>query len=536
MKNDTLESLISKGQSEEALQQLSDLLKDMDSNFSSRVLAFQNQISENNNRRNKAVESTEQLNIEKNRINASILDLLNEIRNTLREQFTFLQSKTSQNSKLDLKDYVNSRARGKYLVGNVLKEGTSLINFKAKDCDTDREVIIKVLKMDYVNSGDDASLIGDFRAEVKKITSLKHRNIIKIRDVFFVESPLYIVTDYIWGVDIAELIASIGSIPFYLSLEIMIELCEVLDYLRYRQIFHTSIRPDKIMLDEENKPMISPFEVIKAGSNKRALEKFREDCSYLSPELIDLGSNMEIEPDTMEEAEKNDQFSLGLLAYEMLTGKPLFPRKVNGFELSIPEIIRNRDRFFKNIEGEQEKKWKKLADSGCPPEFVTIVKRLLEEKPNNRFANVWDLSEQLKELKPTLNKRQRILLESYNRCLATHPNFIEAFYEAFFDTMPNIKESHFKNTDLERQYKMLQSAQRAFLESGEDASFTKRLPNIKGHKGVSFEQFKSFVEIFIQTIAISDPRWESIDVRNAWHQTAEMMLPVLKKTLEKAGE
>jgi serine/threonine protein kinase len=536
MKNDTLESLVSKGKTEEALQQLSELLKDMDSSYSTQVDLLQNRINEANNRANKGVESAEQLGIERNRINSSLLDLLNEVRNALRDQFTFLQSSIQKSSKINLKDYVNSRARGKYMIGDVIKEGTSLINFRAMDCDTEREVIIKVLKVDYLNDSEDAKIIDDFREEVKKVSKLKHRNIIKIRDVFFAETPVYIVTDYIWGVDIAELIASIGSIPFFLALEIILELCEVLEYLRYRQIFHASIRPDKIMLDDENKPMISPFEVIKAGSGKRVLEKFREDCSYLSPELFDLTQNVENEPDTMSESEKNDQFSLGLLAYEMLTGQALFPRKINGVDLSIPAIIRNRDRFFANTEGEQEKKWKKLRESGCPPEFVTIVERLLEEKPRNRFNNIWELSEQLRVLKPNLNNRQRILLESYNRCLATHPNFIESFYESFFEAMPELKESHFKHVNLDRQYKMLQSAQRAFLESGEDARFTKRLPNIKGHQGVTFDQFKIFIDTFINTIAASDPRWESTEVSNAWQQTARISLPILQKALENPKE
>ncbi len=521
----TLESLVAQNRVEDALIQLGQLLENLYQRYPNQVTLLQSRIVDNRNRLANGLITEAQSKTEENQIKASLLDLLGVIRSDLRDQFTLLQSaSTRTEDRSNLQDYVVSRTRGRYTIKGMLKEGSSLVTFRANDNSTGRDVIIKVLKVDYFKGDIGARLTESFRAEVARVRLLKHRNIIKLQDVFFDESPFFVVAEYVWGVNISELLDSIGSIPFFLTLEILIELCDVLDYLRYRQIFHTNIRPSKIMLDEESKPMISPFEVIKAGSTERKMSKFCEDCRYLSPEMLEDGANLEVEPDTLLEAEKNDQFCIGLVAYEMLTGEPLFLGK------TIPEVILNRRRFFADADL-REAKLKKLSDTGCPPEFVAIVRQLLCKNPDERFNSVWQLGDQLRQFRPKLNSRQYVLLESYNRCLAMHPDFIELFYQRFFQAIPGV-EQRFPKENWERQVKMLQAAQRAFLESGEDPSFMFRLPNIRGHAGVTFDQYKLFIETFLQTIAACDPRWELPEVSGAWQQTVDMMLPQLKKLIE----
>lgn len=362
-----------------------------------------------------------------------------------------------------------------------------------------------------------------FRHEVNKVKRLKHRNIIKIYDIFLNEAPFFIITDYIGGVSIKKIVESIGYLPFFLTLDVMIELSEVLDYLRYRKIFHIGIRPSKVILDEENIPMISPFEVIKVGSNDRGLIKFQEDCRYLSPELLETGADYEKEPDTLEEAEKNDQFSLGLIAYEMLTGKPLFEGGC------IYEIIMSREKFFHSKE-ERDKKWKVLKEVNCPPSFINIIKKLLEEKPQNRFNYIWELDKLFRKFKPTLDPKYQILLESYNRCLATRPDFVEAFYDALFKALPHVKNL-FNKDNWDHHKKMFQSAQRAFLEGGGGIRYIERLPQIKAHKNVTIEEYQIFMNTFLEIVADSDPRWKSSDVQQSWKETTNNSLAFLKKIL-----
>ncbi|MEI6411971.1 MAG: protein kinase, partial [Bacteroidota bacterium] len=352
---------------------------------------------------------------------------------------------------------------------------------------------------------------------------MKHPNIIKLLDVYSKQAPYFVVTEHVWGVSIRDLTTSIGSIPYNLALHILIEISEVLEYLRSKKIFHTSLQPDKIILNEYNKPMISPFELIKANSMEYNTLKVTY-CRYLSPEIYDKDLNPDLEPDTYLEAVKGDQFSLGLLAYEMMVGKPLFLGEYTR------EIEKSRIMFFTD-ETEKEAKWENLRRSGCPPEVITLIKQMLEESPDDRLQSISNLSDELILLKPNLHKHQRLLLNSYNRCLAAMPDFSTRFYDAFFLKMEHEPTLRDKFKDLEKQKKMLQLAHRAFLESGGSPEFVDHLPNIPAHKGVTLDQYRVFIETLHEVAKEADPEWNFPGVAEAWEETKENTLMRLEKLL-----
>ena len=101
--------------------------------------------------------------------------------------------------------------------------------------------------------------------------------------------------------------------------------------------------------------------------------------------------------------------------------------------------------------------------------------------------------------------------------------------------MPEVAKL-FPEENRERQFKMLQLAQRAFLDSSEDDSFIKRMPNVKGHKGVRFEQYEAFNRAMQNTIAMADPRWDDTDISKVWQETSYAILLKLKKVLEEKGD
>jgi serine/threonine protein kinase len=529
MANSTFESQISEGNSLAAIEQFRSFMEDFYQKYKNESTLLASRQEMNDQAKRDHTISFDEYNMHNNRITLAFLELLADSRSNFQKHFGLAQFAASNKDEANtLHSYVYSRSRGRYKINTakknngLIKDGTNWITFCAFDEILQREVVIKIQKVNSFSMDDVSVDKRDFQTEVHRVKPLKHRNIIKLLDVYYDEAPYFIITEYVWGVSINELIDSIKSIPFSLTLEVLIELCQVLEYLRYRKIYHTGLRPDDILLDEETKPMLSPFEVIKASSAKRKFTKFMEDCRYLSPEILELGTNPEIEPDSLVEAEANDQFSIGLAAYEMLTGEPLFTGE------NIPEIVKNRDKFFK-LAPEREKKWAKLRSSGCPTQFVKIVKKLLQELPTDRYQSVSGLSDDLARFKPQLDKRHRTLLRSYNRCLAARPDFTADFYEAFFKQMPDDVRARF--SDMDRQKKMLQLSQRAFLESGGDYDFINHLPNIPGHKGVTLDQYRMFIQTLLDIAKDSDPDWNLPEVSEAWIKTAEQSLNQLEKVL-----
>ncbi|MEI6411972.1 MAG: protein kinase [Bacteroidota bacterium] len=532
MANSTFKSQISEGNSLPAIKEFYNFLEDFYQKYKNEATLLSSRQEINEQAKRDQTISFEEYNMHNNRITLSFLELLADSRSNFQKYFGLAQFSTGNKEETNtLHNYVYSRSRGRYKINikkpnnGLIKNGANWITYYASDEILKREVVIKIQKVNSFNLDEVSMDKPGFQSEVDRVKPLKHRNIIKLLDVYYDEAPYFIITEYVWGVSVNELLASIKSIPFSLTLEVLIELCQVLEYLRYRKIYHTGLRPSDILLDEENKPMLSPFEVIKANSAKRKFDKFMQDCQYLAPEILNLGANPEVEPDTLAEAETCDQFSIGLTAFEMLTGEPLFTGK------NIPDIIKNRENFFKSAT-ERNLKWAKLRKIGCSPEFINLIKKLLQEKPSDRYQSVSSLGDDLARFKPKLDKTQRSLLRSYNRCLAARPDFTAAFYEALFSKMPPGVRDQF--TNLERQQKMLQLSQRAFLESGADSDFIRHLPNIEKHKGVTFDQYKIFIETLIETAKESDPDWNLPEVSEAWIKTSEQSLQQLKELLEGA--
>lgn len=519
----TLETLVAENRLPDALAQLLALLEGLPERFRNRISILEGRLAANEDMYTQRGLPDEGYIQENDRIRYAFLELLREIREELNRHFSIanLAGDTSRDRK-NLKNFLQSFFKGRYKITGSLKEGVNLINLLGRDAATGREVMIKVLKIDMlqdINEGLNKSTLEVVKNEIKKVTPLKHRNIIKIQDVYVEDYPYCIITEYVWGITLHDLLDRVGVIPFPLAVKIMIELCDVLDYMRQRRIYQTRFRPDNIILDEESKPMISPFEVIQANSGLRKVKKFREDCQYFAPELMEGTLDPDQEPDTLVEAEYSDQFTLGLIAFEMLTGEPFFGKG------SIPGIILRRNEFFSN-KTVQAEKYAKLEK--YPLRFVKLIRKLLQYDPNQRYPGLGDVAEELSNFKTDLSPRQKVVLQSYCRCLAMEPDFTKRFYEQFFEAFPEVR--HRFSDNMENQHKMLQTTQRAFLESGSYEAFLERLPKMRGHENVRFEQYAQFINIFMKLLEKTDPKWEI--VKDDWIAHREDLLPQLKKILE----
>lgn len=407
-----------------------------------------------------------------------------------------------------VRDVMETRLRGHYEVESLIREGNSAVVFKLNDIFTGRRAVAKVLKIPVLSP--------EIKAEVGLVSDLKHRNLIKLYGESLDRFPFFIICEFVDGLVLSEVIAHTGPRPAAQALNWLTELCDVLDYLGQKNIPHSNIRPSKIFIDREYHPMLSPFDIIKAGMDDRTLRKFREDCQYLSPEmLLSDGEKME-----RRALKHSDQFTLGLVAYKILTGKDLFGGN------SIQEIFETRKRFA----DKRNKAYRKSMLAALrSPYLIDLVDQTLQEDPGSRFKDLHMLASALKDLKPKVRKERSLVRQSYVRCIKIENDLIKIFYERLLKELPQEVGAHFKNR--ERQAYMFQMAVDALIESdgGSEHLVTRVSDGI--HRRFDLALYEQFLDTFIATVRSlhleNQYAWGK-ELEDAWAEMKKQALDVIK--------
>lgn len=144
----TIESLVANNQMEEAFKQLEGFLSNLNEKYRNDITSLKGQLSANNDR--KASISNDQFTMQQNRIRSSFLYLLDSIRSDLQDQFVLFRPSSNIQNENNIENYVFSRSNGKYEIIRLLREGSNMVNFHAKDIPTERDVVIKVHKLNYL--------------------------------------------------------------------------------------------------------------------------------------------------------------------------------------------------------------------------------------------------------------------------------------------------------------------------------------------------------------------------------------------------
>ncbi len=412
-----------------------------------------------------------------------------------------------------IQEVMEMRLRGHYDVKKLISEGNSAVVLELCSIYTKRKAVAKVLKV--------PKLTDKIREEVGKVSELKHRNLIKLYGESLEQFPFFIICEYVDGLVLSEVIAQTGPRSIAQSINWISELCDVLDYLSQKNIAHSNIRPSKIFIDPEYHPMISPFDIIKAGTNDRSLLKFREDCQYLSPEQLESdGKKL-----NKQAIKASDQFTLGLVAYKMLTGKDLFEGN------SIKEIFESRNRFFDKT---AESYRNNLLSILRFPDLIELISTTLQENPNDRFKDLHFLLRALREVKDKLRMKQSIVRLSYSRCIKSENDLIKIFYDNLLTKFPAELKGHFK--DLERQKYMFQMAVDALIEGEQGAENLSARVSDKIHKHFDIDTFALFIDTFIDTLRKLHKAYKyewGEDLQNAWDIVKTQSLITIKHALSK---
>ncbi len=185
--------------------------------------------------------------------------------------------------------------------------------YKAKDLTLKRYVAVKVLRDEFTT---DTEFIRRFNIEAQAAASLTHPNIVSIYDVGNEENIYYIVMELIQGKTLKEIIDEDGVLPWKWSLNISIQIASALETAHKNNIVHRDIKPHNIIITEDGIAKVTDFGIAKAVSNSTitAFGTTIGSVHYFSPEHARGGFT----------DAKSDLYSLGVVMYEMLTGRVPF--------------------------------------------------------------------------------------------------------------------------------------------------------------------------------------------------------------------
>ncbi len=186
--------------------------------------------------------------------------------------------------------------------------------YKSKDKVLNRYVAVKILRDEFTT---DEEFIKRFRIEAQSAASLTHPNIVSIYDVGNEGSLYYIVMELIKGKTLKEIITEEnGPLPWKWSLNIVIQIASALETAHKNNIVHRDIKPHNIIITEDGVAKVTDFGIAKAVSNSTitAFGTTIGSVHYFSPEHARGGFT----------DAKSDLYSLGVVMYEMLTGRVPF--------------------------------------------------------------------------------------------------------------------------------------------------------------------------------------------------------------------
>src|SRR5256712_529607 len=266
-----------------------------------------------------------------------------------------------------LLDALRQATLGAYEVLAEVGHGGMATVYLAHDLALDRKVAIKVLEPALLLMGE--GMAERFKREARTAAALSHPHIIPIYAVKEGERVLYFVMKYVQGRPLDSVIRDVGPLPIPMVQAIVAQVGDALGYAHRHGVIHRDVKSANIMLDEEGWAVVTDFGIAKVlqAEGLTMTGVTVGTPTYMSPEQIG----------THEVTGASDQYSLGVVAYEMLTAKLPFHGE------SIMSVM------YAHF-NEPARPVTELRPD-CPPNLAAAVMRMLEKDPARRWPSMDDL-------------------------------------------------------------------------------------------------------------------------------------------------
>ncbi len=298
--------------------------------------------------------------------------------------------------------YLGKRLDGRYEIHELIGVGGMANVYRCTDTIDDREVAIKILKDEYLNNEE---FIRRFKNESKAIAMLSHPNIVKVYDVSFGDMIQYIVMEYIDGITLKEYIDRQGIIEWKDALHLTTQILKALQHAHECGIVHRDIKPQNIMLLQDGTIKVTDFGIARFSdkATRTMTEQAIGSVHYIAPEQArgDVTDG------------KTDIYSVGVMLYEMLTGKLPFDGD-SAVTVALMQL-------------QSTPKRPREVNPGIPIGLEQITMKAMQKQPTSRYTSAAEM----------LSDIERFRL---------NPSIVFDYGKSFVDNQPTKFVSSIKDT------------------------------------------------------------------------------------------
>jgi len=273
-----------------------------------------------------------------------------------------------------MENYVGKRLDGRYEIQEIIGVGGMAVVYKAYDNIDDRIVAVKILKEEFLANEEFGRR---FKNESKAIAVLSHPNIVKVYDVSYGDRIQYIVMECVDGITLKEYIQQQGVINYKEAVFFVTQILRALQHAHDKGIVHRDIKPQNIMLLENGAIKVTDFGIARfSRSETRTMtDSTIGSVHYISPEQ----ARGDITDD------KADIYSVGVMLYEMLTGKLPFESD-NTVSVAIMQL-------------QQDPVKPRDINPSIPVGLEQIVLKAMQKNVNDRYQSAAEMLLDLEEFR-----------------------------------------------------------------------------------------------------------------------------------------
>jgi len=273
-----------------------------------------------------------------------------------------------------MENYIGKIIDNRYEIISLIGVGGMSNVYKAVDKQSGQEVAVKFLKEEFFENEE---LVRRFKNESKAISLLNHECIIKVLDFNITDSEKYLVVEYIKGVTLKEFIENRGKLTWEETLVFANIILGALGHAHENGVIHRDLKPQNIMLTREGELKIMDFGIARLSTaNQRTVtDKAIGSVHYISPEQV-RGQSTD---------NRSDIYSIGIMMYEMLTGKLPFQSET-AVSVALQQL------------SEEAPPISTYAD-GVPKGMEQIIMKAIAKEPEDRYQSAAEMRADLQGLK-----------------------------------------------------------------------------------------------------------------------------------------
>src|ERR1700722_13251602 len=277
-----------------------------------------------------------------------------------RKTFTSSSAPTSRGSSSQGQYVAGTTLADRYRIVSLLGKGGMGEVYRAEDLKLNQAVALKFLP---VAMSEDEAARERFYQEVRLAREISHANVCRVFDIGELDGRLFLTMEYVDGEDLGSLLRRIGQFPQAKGLDIARQMCAGLAAAHDHGVLHRDLKPGNIMLDGRGRVRITDFGLAALSENMGGEEVSAGTPAYMAPEQL---AGVEV-------TQRSDIYSLGLVMYEIFTGKKAYEAA------SIGELLRLRETSSPSSIS--------VLVKDIDPLTERVIQRCLEKDPAKRPAS-----------------------------------------------------------------------------------------------------------------------------------------------------